>query len=141
MQSCALVCSNLRICNLRINHKNVQICYLRTGTSNKFAIADRAKEFSDLQFTDFKMFPCPFLVLTLYGSKSLHLATVKKLYTSCSQKADTLQQKSLLCIPRKGIARPHSQFPHSCVCDRFLYSQGRTTYFPAAERQTDRGNI
>ena len=24
-------------------------------------------------------------------------------------------------IPRKGIARPQSQFPHSCVCERFIY--------------------
>jgi hypothetical protein len=27
----------------------------------------------------------------------------------------TLQRKSHLCIPRKGIARPPSQFPHSCA--------------------------
>jgi hypothetical protein len=24
-------------------------------------------------------------------------------------------------IPRKGIARPPSQFPHSYVCERFIY--------------------
>jgi hypothetical protein len=23
-------------------------------------------------------------------------------------------------IPRKGIVRPQSQFPHSCVCERFI---------------------
>ncbi len=22
-----------------------------------------------------------------------------------------------LCVPRKGIARPHSQFPYPCVCE------------------------
>jgi hypothetical protein len=50
----------------------------------------------------------------------------------------TLQRKSHLCIPRKGLARPPSQFPHSCVCERFIYSQDRSTYFPAAELwQTD----
>ncbi len=27
------------------------------------------------------------------------------------------------CIPLLGIARPQSQFPHSCVCERFIYSQ------------------
>ncbi len=32
-----------------------------------------------------------------------------------------------------GIARPQSQFPHSCVCVRFIYSQDLSTYFPAAE--------
>jgi hypothetical protein len=31
----------------------------------------------------------------------------------------TLQGKSHLCIPRKGIARPQPQFPHSCVFERF----------------------
>jgi hypothetical protein len=25
-------------------------------------------------------------------------------------------------IPRRGIARHKSQFPHSCVCQRFIYS-------------------
>ncbi len=33
------------------------------------------------------MFPCQFLELTMYSSKSVHLATVE-LCTSCSQKAD-----------------------------------------------------
>ncbi len=37
-----------------------------------------------------------------------------------------LQRKSHLCIPFLGIARPQSQFPHSC--DSYSYS-----YFPAAE--------
>ncbi len=27
----------------------------------------------------------------------------------------TLQRKSHVCVPRKGTARPQSQFPHSCV--------------------------
>jgi hypothetical protein len=45
----------------------------------------------------------------------------------------TLQGKSHLCIPFLGIARPQSQFPHSCVCERFMYSQDRSTYFPVAE--------
>ncbi len=53
-----------------------------------------------------------------------------------------LQRKSHLCIPFLGIARPQSQFPHSCVCERFIYSQDRPTYIlPAAERQINRGNI
>ncbi len=49
----------------------------------------------------------------------------------------TLQGKSHLCIPFLGIARPQSQFPHSCVCEWFIYSQDQSTYFPAAE-QLDR---
>jgi hypothetical protein len=31
-----------------------------------------------------------------------------------------LQRKTHLCIPRKGIARPQSRFPHSCVWERFI---------------------
>jgi hypothetical protein len=42
----------------------------------------------------------------------------------------TLQRNLDLCIPRKGIAWPQSQFPHSC--ERFIYSQDQSTYFPAA---------
>jgi hypothetical protein len=48
--------------------------------------------------------------------------------------ADELQGKFLLCIPFLGIARPQSQFPHLCVCERFIYSQDWSTYFPAAEK-------
>ncbi len=43
-----------------------------------------------------------------------------------------LQRKYDLCVPRKGIALPH-QYPHSCVWERFIYYQDRSTYFPAAE--------
>ncbi len=28
-------------------------------------------------------------------------------------------QRTYLCIPFLGIVRPQSQFPHSCVCERF----------------------
>jgi hypothetical protein len=45
-----------------------------------------------------------------------------------------LQRKSYLCISRKGIAWPQSQFPHSCIYERFIYSQDLSTYFPAAEK-------
>ncbi len=32
-----------------------------------------------------------------------------------------------------GIDRPQSQFPHSCLCERFLYSQDRSTYLASAK--------
>jgi len=44
-------------------------------------------------------------------------------------------------IPRKGISGPQSQFPHSCVCERFIFSQVRSTYFFQQKRQPHRGNI
>ncbi len=42
-------------------------------------------------------------------------------------------------IPRIGIARPQSQFPHLlvCVCERFIYSHDRSTY-SAAGKYMDR---
>ncbi len=43
-------------------------------------------------------------------------------------------KKSHLFIPFLGIARHQSQFAHSCVCERFIYSQDLPTYFPAAEQ-------
>ncbi len=36
------------------------------------------------------------------------------------------------------IAGPQPQFPHSCVCERFIYSQDRSTYFLLQKRQTHR---
>ncbi len=52
-----------------------------------------------------------------------------------------LQRQSHLYIHFLGIARPQSQFPHSCVCERFIYSQDRSAYFLQQNRQTDPGNI
>jgi hypothetical protein len=34
-----------------------------------------------------------------------------------------------------GIARPQSHFPHSCVCERFIYSQDRSTYCISCSRK------
>ncbi len=34
-------------------------------------------------------------------------------------------------IPRKGIARPQTQFPHSCVYERFKYFHDCSAYSPA----------
>ncbi len=45
-----------------------------------------------------------------------------------------MQWKSQLYIPRKGMARPQSQFPQSCVCERFIHSHDRS----AAGKYVDR---
>ena len=31
-------------------------------------------------------------------------------------------------IPTKGIVRPQSWFPHTCVCERFIYSHDQSAY-------------
>jgi hypothetical protein len=38
----------------------------------------------------------------------------------------TQYQKFETNIPRKGIAQPQSQFPHSSVCERFIYFHDRS---------------
>jgi hypothetical protein len=53
----------------------------------------------------------------------------------------TLQRQFRLYISFLGIARPQPQFPHSCVFERFIYSQDQFTYFLQQNRQTHRGNI
>jgi hypothetical protein len=50
-------------------------------------------------------------------------------------------EKNHLCIPILGIAKPQSQFPYSCVCERFLYFQDQSTYFLLQNRQINPGNI
>ncbi len=47
----------------------------------------------------------------LYCATCVILAALKNQY-----------RKFVTNIPRKGIVRPQSQFPHSCICERFIYS-------------------
>ena len=69
----------------------------------------------------------------------VYIITDKKYSLFCLWLLAALQRKSQLCISRKGIARPQSQYPHSCVCEQF---QDRSTYFPVVEKAVaDRGNI
>jgi hypothetical protein len=48
-----------------------------------------------------------------------------------------LYRKSDLCIPRNETARPRSQFLHSCICERFIYSY----IWLQQNKQTDPVNI
>ncbi len=52
-----------------------------------------------------------------------------------------LQRRSDLCIPRNEPSQPCSQFPHSCICERFIYSQYRSPFFLQHNRKTDSGNM
>ncbi len=51
--------------------------------------------------------------------------------------AKTEYRKFGIIIPRKGIARPQAQFPHLCVCERFICSHDRSAY-SAAGKYVDR---
>jgi hypothetical protein len=37
------------------------------------------------------------------------------------------------CYPKQNYICSVSQFPHSCICERFIYSQDRSAYFAAAK--------
>jgi hypothetical protein len=45
----------------------------------------------------------------------------------------TQYQKFVTNIPRKGIAGGQSQFPDSCVGERFIYTQDRSAYSAAGK--------
>ncbi len=51
--------------------------------------------------------------------------------------AKTQYRKFETNISRKGITRPQSQYPHPCVCERFMYSHDRSAY-SAAGKNVDR---
>jgi hypothetical protein len=93
---------------LTILHKsaNLPISYLVSWTSNPYEPTVSA----NLQYHSLSLSPV--------CSDSLQFSNL------C-----TLQRKSNLCIPFLGIAGPTSQFPHSRVCERFVYFQDRSTYF------------
>ncbi len=57
--------------------------------------------------------------------------SIEKLFWRCSKRIS--HQDICNENPRKGIARPQSQIPQSFVCERFIYSQDQSKYFPAAE--------
>jgi hypothetical protein len=50
-------------------------------------------------------------------------------------------QKFEANIPRKGISGPQSQFPHSCVCERIIYSHDGVAVSAGGNMWTDPGNI
>jgi hypothetical protein len=82
-------------------------------------------------------FPCLhntvhlFLNIRRGPSPFLHCCRLSK------RAAKTQYRKFETNIPRKGISRPQSQFPHSCICERFIYSHDRSAY-SAAGTNVDR---
>jgi hypothetical protein len=50
-------------------------------------------------------------------------------------------QKIEANIPRKGISGSRSQFPHSCVCERIIYSHDAAAVSVGGNMWNDPGNI
>jgi hypothetical protein len=76
-------------------------------------------------------FPC--------GIQKRHEDDRKILFTSTLQRNDTENSKQI--FPEREIARPQSQFPNSCIYERFIYSHNLSAYYAAGNMWTDPGNI
>ncbi len=70
-----------------------------------------------------------------------HSQTLLKKYPAIIFTAKNQYRKFETNNPRKEIARPQSQFPHSCVCERFTYSHYRSAYSAAGNMWNDPRNI
>jgi hypothetical protein len=84
------------------------------------------------------------LLQTLLNRKKTAAAlSIKCQWTKVGHIAKNQYRKSETNIPRKGIVnvQPQSEFLHSCVCERFIYSQDLSTYFLQQNRQINPGNI
>ncbi len=91
---------------------------------------------------------------TLRNLKEIILQILKELILRIKQKnnlanfkratnytAKTKCRKPETNIPRKGISGPQSQFPHSCVCERIIYSHDGSAFSAGGNMWTDSGNI
>ena len=114
--------------------ENLNICRILGRSWDK-----SLKSFSPCYSPLLKTMP---LLLPLICCAYLCLHTPPPLISSCQPSLPvSLQRQFRLYIPFLGIVRPQPQFPHSCVCERFIYSLDRSTYFIQQKRQTHRGNI
>jgi hypothetical protein len=65
----------------------------------------------------------------LAGGPSRGKIIIRKLRKlALSHSAKTKYQNLETNIPRKGISGSQSQFPHSCICERFIYSHDWSAY-------------
>jgi hypothetical protein len=62
-------------------------------------------------------------------------AVASTLCVSTLQRHNTENSKQI--FPERNCASPQSQFPHSCVCERFIYFHNRSAY-SAARKYVDR---
>jgi hypothetical protein len=70
---------------------------------------------------------------TIYQNSEIQLRLFYTAKTKC--------RKFETNIPRKGISGPQSQFPHSCVCERIIYSHDGSVFSAGGNMWTDPGNI
>ncbi len=76
--------------------------------------------------------------LTVLNKRMFHVNIIHTHTLYTLQRINTENWKKN--IPIKGIARPQSQFPHSCACERFIYSHNRSAFSDAENMLTDPRN-
>ncbi len=72
---------------------------------------------------------------------SLRRQRILILSTALNHTAKTKCRKFETNITRKGISGSQSQFPHSCVCERIIYSHDGSAFSAGGNMWTDPGNI
>jgi hypothetical protein len=129
-----------------INRMKLCICQCGTWTGYKKIV--QSPEFVQLFFVHF--LDCWFSVVSphwrcggTFVLRTLPLSEIERgfLPNDWPLSYTTLQRQFRLYIPFLGISRPQPQFPHSCVLERFIYSQDQSTYFLQQNRQTHCGSI
>jgi hypothetical protein len=78
------------------------------------------------------------MIIQCHSENTMKLCNrTRQVHKACKEPMPKIETN----IPRKGIARPQSQFPHSCVCEPFIYSHHRSAYSAARNTWTDPENI
>ncbi len=77
------------------------------------------------------------LVLELKFLNTRERGTFPKMTLTAKKKCRKFEAN----IPRKGISGPQSQFPHSCVCKRIMYSHDGAAVSAGGNMWTDPGNV
>jgi hypothetical protein len=102
----------------------------------------RAGELSIRQLLAVKKILCQEFGNLVLSPKYFNLyTTVHVLYMYILHTAKTQYRKYETKYPRKGIAWPQSQFPHLCVCERFIYSHHGLPILLQENMWTDPGYI
>jgi hypothetical protein len=119
---------------LCMSHINVYVRYPTDQALINIAVSSQNLKMQTLSEYLFRIFGTVSLQCLKLGSENgIVFVSECSLFTLCIIPQSTLKLKSHLCVPRKGTAWPQSQFLHSCVCARFIYSRDRSTFFPTAE--------
>jgi hypothetical protein len=75
------------------------------------------------------------------GIHSFTCYEVESILSVSGHTAKTKCRKLETNIPRKGLSGSQSQFPHSCVCERIIYSHDGSAFSAGGNMWTDPGKI